>query len=133
MGIIWSSSDSVAPCPRALPDSILTKVSNETWVASGSSYNQLNGDRGHQTTEHDDTDCFNAGPSHRVLVNTGSSCHATRDQHDTRRHEVHESICCSRKQGQRPRGDGCIHLNDKQTEVNNERSVHSELDFGAIL
>lgn len=96
-------------------------------------YNQLDGHCSHQTTKHDDSDCFNTGSANRILVHTWPSCHAGRDEHDDRRHQVHEGVCGGCKQRQRTGGYGSIELDNEEAKVDDKGGVDGEAHLGAIL
>lgn len=67
---------------------------------------------------------------HRVLVHTGTSRQSRGGKHDKRRDEIHESVGSGRKQRQRSRGDGRVHLDDEETKVDTKRSVDGKTNLG---
>lgn len=95
--------------------------------------NQLHGHGRHQRAEQDDADRLDAAAANRVLDRVGLVGQARRDQHDNRRHQVHEGVGGRGEQRQRPGADGGVQLDAEQAEVDGEGGVDGELDLAAVL
>lgn len=94
---------------------------------------QLDSDGGHQTAEHDDTDGLYSCTANWILVDAWPCCHPASDKHDTRRHKIHEGICCGCEQRQRTSGYRSIQLNDEQAKVDDEGSIDSKFHLRPVL